>query len=217
MAIRTTMASLIAETRLLIDDSDASCQTFSDQQIQNELDKTRDPVRYEELTPAPSVVNASESDAGPAQYVWADYYSEFHWWEPDVVIQDGHFVVLTPAASDLLTGHWQFQLTPFVNGTPPGQYPPLFATGNTYDLYAAAANLLEMWAAKAARAYDFTADGASFRRSQMAQGLRTQADYYRKQARVHTVYAVRDDIETTSHTESVPLLGNNRLLIRDEH
>jgi len=211
------MAALIAETRLLIGDSDASCQQFSDQQVQDKLDEAQDPIRYEELTPAPSVVNATESAAGPANYVWADYYSLYHWWETDVVIQDGHFVVLSPVASDTLVGHWQFQLTPFVNGVAPGQFPPLFATGKVYDLYRAAANLLDMWAAQVARAYDFTADGATFRRSQMAQGLRAQADYYRCQARPRMLTAVRGDMETTSHTESVPLLGNNRLLVNDEH
>lgn len=216
MAIRTTMAALIAETRLLIGDPAGVTQQFEDSAIQDKLDEARDPVRYEELTPAPSVVNASESDSGPANYVWADYYSMFGWWEQGAVIQDGHFVVLSPIASDYLTGHWQFQLTPFANGTPPGQFPPLFVTGNTYDLHLAAKMLWLARAANLATAYDFTADGASFRRSQQLQMCLQMADYHAGLARGRTFRAVRDDIETPAHTESVPLLGNNRLLIRDE-
>lgn len=213
MAIRTTMETLIAEVRLMIADTDVTCQQFTDTQIQQHLDATRDDVRYEQLTPAPSIVNLSGSTAG-GSLVFADYYSTYQWWEGDVVIQDPHFAVLTPAASDLIVGHWQFQLDVFTTGTPPGQYPPLFATGKTYDLNLAAATLLEFWAATAARAYDFSADGASFRRSQMQVGLLKQADYYRRHARARAIQTVRSDIVEASHTEHVPLLGSNDSLIK---
>lgn len=213
MPIRTTIASLIAEVRLMIADTDTSCQQFADQVIQNHLDATRDDVRYEELTPAPAVVNLMNTTAG-AQLVFADYYSQFQWWEDDAVIQDGHFAQLTPLASDMIVGHWQFQLDVFNTGIAPGQYPPLFITGKTYDLNLAAATLLEFWAATAARAYDFTADGATFRRSQMQAGLLKQAEYYRRQARVRSMQALRSDIRTTAHSEHAALLGNNDLLIK---
>lgn len=203
------MDPLLARVRLLIADPAGASQQFSDQQIQDTLDDWRDDVRYEQLTPAPSIVNTSHTTAGPADFIWADYYSLYHWWEGDVVIQDGHFLTLTPLASDLIVGHWQFELNVFSAGTIPGQYPPLFATGKVYDLNAAAAELLDFWAASLARAYDFTADQQTFHRSQMAAGLLKQAEYYRRRARPRDAQAVRNDLTRVSHAEQAPILGAN--------
>lgn len=214
-ALRSTMAPLIAQTRLLIADPASEQQQYTDQQIQDVLDNWRDDVRYEQLTPAPAIVNIANSTTTPADFIWADYYSLYHWWESDVVIQDGHFIVLTPAATDLIVGHWQFELNVFTSGVVPGQFPPVFATGKIYDLNAAAAELLDYWAATAARSYDFTASGQSFRRSQMQAGLLKQADYYRRKARPKTIRAVRSDLTTVSHAEQVPILGSNRDLVGD--
>ncbi len=209
------MEALIAETRLMIADPvpPTGKPQFTDQQIQDHLDNWRDDVRYEQLTPAPSVVNVANNINGTADFIWADYYSLYHWWETDITIQDGHFIVLTPVASDYLVGHWQFELNVFTAGVVPGQYPPLFATGKTYDLNGTAAELLEFWAATAARSFDFTSDGQTFHRSQMATALLRQADYYRRKARVKTIRAVRSDLTTSSHAEQVPILGSNRDLI----
>src|SRR5579862_671494 len=113
MSIRSSMAPLIARARLMINDPAGAPQQFTDQQIQDTLDDWRSDVRYEQLTPAPSIVNTSNSDAGPADFIWADYYSLFHWWESDMVIQDGHFIVLTPLTSDYVVGHWQFEVNVF--------------------------------------------------------------------------------------------------------
>lgn len=60
----------------------------------------------------------------------------------------------------------------------------LYLTARSYDIYAAAGELLEDWAAHESRCFDFNADGQSFRVSQKAQGLREQARLMRKRARV---------------------------------
>lgn len=60
----------------------------------------------------------------------------------------------------------------------------LYLTARSYDIYGAAGEILEEWAANEARSFDFSTDGQSFSRSQKAQGLREQARLMRKRARI---------------------------------
>jgi hypothetical protein len=60
----------------------------------------------------------------------------------------------------------------------------LYLTARSYDIYGAAAELLEDWSAREARCFDFSADGQSFNVQQKAQSLREQARMLRKRARV---------------------------------
>jgi len=169
---------------------------FTEQQIQDRLDASRDDIRYLRLKEAPSIVNTASTN-NQAQFVFADYYADFGWWESDVTLQgdlSGNFwKVITPAASDYITGHFQFQLTPFVNGTSPGQLPPVFATGKIYDCNAAAADLLEFWAARLASKYDVKVGGNELSRSQLMQSKLTMSQYYRRQAKPKTAKMRRDD------------------------
>ncbi len=218
MAVRATMAALITETRLLINDTlpIGSGQIFTDQQIQDHLDDpltSRADIYYEQLAHGESIVNLSGQASGTASYIWADYYSSYPWWETDVVIQDGHFIVLSPLASDYIVGHWQFELTPFVNGTAPGQVPPLFATGKAYDLNGAASTLWRLRAAQLATAFDFTADGQSFRLSQQQTMCLKMAEYYACRARPRTIPLRRNDLVSHSHAERVPLLDPSSSLL----
>lgn len=212
MAVRGSMAAIIAEVRLLINDTGGT-PILTDQQIQDHLDDIRDDVRYEMLMQAPSIVNLSGSQSGVASFIYADDFSQYHWWETDVVIQDGHFIVLTPLASDYIVGHWQFELTPFVNGTAPGQYPPVFITGKSYDINLAAAILWEIRAGMLATAYDFTADGQSFHRSQQMTMCLKMAQTFRCKARMRSIAVRRGDLAAPDRVESVPLFNPNRALI----
>lgn len=63
----------------------------------------------------------------------------------------------------------------------------------TYDLYAAAADLLEAWAAREKLNFDFDTDGQSFKRSQKAAALLALAREYRRQQRPASVAMVRTD------------------------
>jgi hypothetical protein len=216
MAARSTMANLITKVRSLINDPSGGSEVWGDQDIQDQLDRTRFDVRYEQLTPAPTILNAA-STSNQAGVIWADYYSRYQWWEDDVVLQgvntatSAAWIVLTPAASENFYGHWQFETAVFTSGTVPSQYPPVFATGKSFDVYMAAANLLEMWAPKYALSYAFTADGQSFQRQQIIDNLTKLACTYRMQARVVTSFPLRTDLQasTGGHVEHVPLLGNN--------
>lgn len=216
MAVRSTMADLIARVRQMIADPAAnSGQQFADQDVQDRLDYSRQDIRYEPLIIAPSIVNTA-STSNQASVIFADYYSKYQWWEADVVLQGqgangAAWVMLTPTSSDYITGHWMFENTPFVNGTVPGQMPPVFATGKVYDLNRAAADMLEFWAATLSGAYDVTVDGQTLRRSQLMAAKLTMAAYYRKLARPNTMKMRRGDVRIPLSTRQVRLLdaGDN--------
>lgn len=216
MPVRSSMSALIARTRLLIGDPTGGSQQFADQDIQDTLDECRDDVAYEMLTARPSIVNAASTSNVP-QIIWADYYSQFQWWETDLVVQGNvtntPWSVLTPVASDYLTGHFQFELTPFVNGTVPGQYPPVWiAYGKTFDVYLAASKLLELWAASlASTTYDFSQDGFNARRSQIVEGKMKLSCLFKARARPRTMRVRRDDHPSSGHAERIPLLGSSEL------
>lgn len=63
-----------------------------------------------------------------------------------------------------------------------------------HDLYAAAADLLEMWAAREKLSFDVDADGARFKRSQKAAMLLELAQTYRRQQRPSIIQQVRNDV-----------------------
>lgn len=201
----------------MIGDPSGSSQHFDDETIQDALDDHRDDVRYETLAMAPVIVNTASTSNQPS-IIFADYYSAYQWWEADVVVQGNNtttgaaWIVLTPLASDYIVGRWQFELTPFANGTVPGQYPPVFATGKVYDLNAASADLLEMWAATLTCAYDFSSDGQSFRRSQMSDMKMKLAQSYRRKAKPRLARMVRDDVSPPIDTKKLRLLDSDDIV-----
>lgn len=210
MAVRGTMSSLIAQVRLMIADPSGVNQQFSDQAVQDRLDASRDDIRYEGLTIAPSIVNTASTGNQP-QTIFADYYSKYQWWESDVVLQaqgptGAAWVVVTPTSSDYITGHWTFEDNVFTSGTVPGQLPPVFATGKVYDLNASAADLLEFWGATLAGAYDITVDGQSLRRSQMMTAKLNMAQYYRRLAKPKVAKMDRHDVMAPISSKRVRLL-----------
>lgn len=216
MAVRTTLAAQIAKVRTLINDPDGASPQFDDQTIQDQLDQNRDDIWYEPLKMAPAIVNAASTNNVPTM-VFADYYSNFSWWEADVVLQGNStnthaaWVVLTPTASDLIVGHWSFETSSltdlFASGTYPGQYPPVWATGKAFDIYATAADLCDMWSAYLAGSYDITVDGQTLRRSQLMQAKQTLATLFRRQAKPRTAKMVRSDVMSVLDSKSVPVLG----------
>lgn len=63
-----------------------------------------------------------------------------------------------------------------------------------YDVYGAAAELLEMWAAREKLSFDFSADNAQYRRSQKVEMLLQLAAQYRRRQRPRTIPQVRGDL-----------------------
>ena len=63
-----------------------------------------------------------------------------------------------------------------------------------YDVYGAAAELLEMWAAREKLNFDFSADGAQYQRSQKVEMLLTLAAQYRGHQQPRMIPQVRGDL-----------------------
>jgi hypothetical protein len=213
MAVRTSMTDLIAKIRQLIGDPASVSQQFDDQTIQDTLDQSRIDVRYESLLIGPSLVNNANTDS-QADTIFADFYSHYGYFESDVTLQGYQngkaWIVVSPVAMELMLdqAHFQFETDVFNTGTPPGQLPPIFLVGKSFDPFNSAADLLEMWAATLTCAYDFSVDGRSFHRSQMLQAKLTLAQQYRKRARPKVSKMVRSDIRPSMDTVNVRLLDS---------
>lgn len=214
MSVRSTMSDLISRVSIMI--GDPTNAQFSQQQVQDYLDDHRDDIRYEGLAIAPSIVNIA-STANSASTIFADYYSKYQWWEQDIVLQGQGstglpWIVLTPVASDYIVGHWQFETSVFTTGTVPGQLPPVFATGKIYDPYAAAADLLEFWAAVYTTSYDATVDGQTLRRSQIMIAKLNLAARYRQRAKPLVAKQSRHDVMSPISTRRMRLLDSDDIV-----
>jgi hypothetical protein len=207
------MADLIAKARQLIGDPANASQQFDDTTIQSYLDANRMDLRYEPLLIGPSIVNNANTDS-QADTIFADFYSRYGYFESDVVLQANQsnkaWVVVTPVAMELLIdqARFQFETDVFASGTAPGQLPPVFLTGKSFDCYACSADLLEMWAATLTCNYDFSVDGRSFHRSQMLTAKLTLAQQYRKRARPKVAKMVRSDVQPPIDSVRVRLLDS---------
>jgi len=172
---RDTMATLITRVRTRIHDT-GSPPVFDDDVIENTLDARRLDARQILLTPQPLFTATGQQ--------FLDYYAEYGDWEDGATLYGPAFAVLTPSAHDELTGHWTFASSTL---------PPVYLVGATYDVWGAAADLLEMWATQLALEFDFSADGASFKLSQKQAALRALATSYRRQARAGSLPLVRTE------------------------
>lgn len=178
MAVRTTMQTLIDRVRLLIYDPAGAGQVFSDQEIQDALDRHRETVRYLELTPA-------ETYASGGAISYLDYYAPFSDWEEDAALYDSTYTKLETVEADYLTGHWVLTES---------TYPPVYLVGKRYDPYAAAADLLEAWAGHEKMSFDFNADGQAVQRSQKVRHLLELAQGYRRRQAPALARMVRADV-----------------------
>lgn len=215
MAVRTSMSNLIATTRQLIGDLASATQDFTDQDVQDVLDAHRAEVRYELLQPMPDI-QPGQNGSLVAQFVWASYQSDFQYWESDVVIQglntstDQPWVILTPVSFEFINGKWTFAVTLPQIATPPAQWPPVYATGKAYDIYAAAADLLERRIAlKSATMFDFTSDGQSFRISQVLDRWEKLRDRYVLKAWSQVIEIERVDLAPDIGGARVPILDTD--------
>jgi hypothetical protein len=164
---RASMADLITRLRLLINDLAGAEQVFSDDELEDALDARRADCRHLELA-------AAQTWDPVTGVTYLDHYAKVGDWETDAALEDATGLTLVTATADYLVGHWTFAAS---------QTPPVYLTGKTYDLYATAADVLEMWAAKVALAFDFEADGASYKVSQRRAALLDLAGVYRRRAR----------------------------------
>jgi hypothetical protein len=185
MPVRSTMVDMILQVRDLIGDNPPTGATqWTDQQIQDALDRERLDVNisdWRELLPYYSVVSGA--------WQWTEYYdpSNYGDWEPTVtVLYNAGLTQLSPSTADLLTGHWSFGVV--------NQSPPVFVVGRSYDVYGAAALIVERWLGREATSFDFSIDrGLSYTVSQKRQGLQMLLAELRAEARPRTAHLVRRD------------------------
>ena len=146
MAVRSSMTTLIARVSRLVNDPGNAI--FDAQTVQDELDDpaVRGDVRGEPLA------YATEYQAGAVAFL--DYYSVYGFWEEDATLRDysGTVISDTLYTPDYISGHWVFAAS---------HYPPVFLHGQTYDIYAAAANLCELRAVNTAEQFSFSTAGGS--------------------------------------------------------
>lgn len=176
---RTTCKALLARLRKLIRDTDADCQTFTQDDLQTALDECRQRFRYLELT-------ALETRAAGGAVSYVDFLAPLGDWEDTVALVDGQYNSLTPSTENLETGEWSFAAEP--------DTLPVYLSGFTYDLYRAAADLLEQWAAAKKLEYTFSPGSGQFVRSQQHQMILTTAAGYRARQRPLTAKIIRDDV-----------------------
>jgi len=149
--------------RMIGDDGD----TFSDDELDAILDRWAETLVNLPLQPIWEGVGASRTARRWRLPLPA--------WEADAVVHDGS-VPVSLRVSDWVAG--------WVEVDP--RTAPLYVNGRSYDLAGAAADALEEWAARLARAYDVSSDGQSLARSQQARALLTAAQQFRAQQRPRT-------------------------------
>lgn len=177
MVQRTTTGELINRLRTLINDTDTTV-IFESETLQQFLDAHRIDVIQQPLKYVSSVVSGGTVEVHT-------FYTEVGDWEDGVTITDTDGDTVTPDDEELVTGRWDFTAD---------TDPPLYITGSYHDLYAAAADALEARAGMVALQYDFTADGATYHRSQQLQALLALSRQYRAMARPVVVRMVRSDL-----------------------
>lgn len=155
MAARASMVELIARLRGMIHDPSGANATFSDDDLQGFLDDNRTDANYLELEP-----RVSYAPGGAVSYLV--YATNVGDWETTAAIVDSNYAAVVASVSDYRRGTWTFAAS---------REPPLFVSGSHYNLNLAAVDALEQWMAKVKFAYDFTADGATFKRSQQLSSM----------------------------------------------
>lgn len=187
MTVRAGMLPLIQRVRGLTGAADneytLGAETYwSDAHIQALLDTHTATYYYEPLHTLSHV-----GAGGTALYL--DYYlAQGDWDATTVTVQDATGTTLDAS------GYTVDALRGWVTFASDQAGSARYANLTAYDVYAAAADLCEAWAARLARSFDYSGEGQSFSRSQMTRELRAQADRYRALAWPVTSPMTRSDV-----------------------
>lgn len=199
MAARVGMTDLIQRVRELAaagtaDYTAAGTTFWSDDQIQAALDRACRDVRDEALAPRGEV-----NSGGTTEY--KTYQSQYRSFEEST---GGTAVLWLRVASGarvgtaLYTADYEEGSFTFAASTGGSV---LYLTGRTYDVYAAAADVWRQKAGHVADRFDFSADGASYKASQLMSSYEMRARACERLASfgaqgVQTVTLYRDDVNT---------------------
>lgn len=176
------MNALITQVRLLIGDPSGLAPVFTDDDLLMLLDNNSTDVLYEPLQAVPTI----QPGGAVLNLTWR---ASAGWWEANEQLLDASYNVLTPASANRQRGIWTFST----------HQPAVLIRGSRYDVYAAAADAVDVWLGMVKLDYDFSADGADYKRSQKVQGLTALRDSLRSRAGnggVVTATQVRTDVWT---------------------
>jgi hypothetical protein len=185
---RPSMADLISKVRRLIQDN-GTIQQFNDLEIQDELDRNRDDINYEELA-----VKATLDPSG--RVTWLEFYAPVGDWESDTLIY-GYIapnafaditaggLISTTSPPDYLVGKWTLTTS---------TRPPMYIVGKTYDVHMAASGLASQWAASLARKFDASQQGVHASRSQMYTNMMKLSDELAARRRPRLTEMARRDV-----------------------
>ena len=189
MAARTTMSDLIQKLRVYTNaganDFTVNTTTYwSDEQLQDELDKTQKKVNYQTMQAIPTY-----GVGGTATYT--RYQTGLADWEKSPIIQNEGGTTLTAGTA---TGNYAFDdnigVVTFVDDT---EGFTRYITGYVYNVEMAAAKVWEQKGALYATQFDFSTDNHSVKKSQVLVQCRDMARYYQSRAGVIQVEMVRSD------------------------
>lgn len=166
--LRSTMGALVGRVRDLAaapyDEYTVGDTVYwTDQQLQDALDRTRREIVDEAISPVRVIASSGSTEYRIYQSVGRNY-EETDGGTARFYVRDANGTRLGTAtySVDYALGRVEFAAT--TGGS------VLYLNGYVYDPYAAAADIWQQKAAHVASRFDFTADGASFKVSQ----LRTQ-------------------------------------------
>ena len=173
---RASMSSLISSLRYMTnagsaDYTIAGASHWTDNQLQDALDRRRYEVREETLT-------AYEALQTGGTVAWFDYQSEFTWFETT----DGgtaRFILQNAAGSVLGTATYSVNYERgLVTFTSDMGGSTVYLTGFAYDIYGAAADIWRAKAGHAAEMVDFSTDNHSVKRSHQTDAFLRMASKY---------------------------------------
>lgn len=187
---RYTLAGPLARVREL---AAAAPADYSDDALEAVLDRNRRDFADDRLTPL------AQNEGGTVRF----YVHQSAWRNLEesgggtavLVLRDSARAVVGTAdySIDAAAGR-----VTFVQDTGGSAF---YLTGRSYDVYAAAAEVWRMKAASVADRFDFQADGANFKASQLLEHCQKMADYYgglatfgAGAAGLRAVTMVRDDL-----------------------
>ncbi len=159
---------MIDALRLIVGDPAGVDETFSYDELGAFLSRHRVEVFSE---PLGQVIEATGARV---------FSSPLRWWA-DVELRSSTGSVVLPDVSYLEEGRWTFAI--------PRGYP-LYITGASLDMYAAAADLLEAWAAKVKLQYNFSTGDLRLDRGARYTNLLDLAGRMRKKANVRSAQMV---------------------------
>lgn len=168
---RTTMAALIQALRALVGDPAVPGYQRTDDELQAALDRHRERYLDWPLTAEPVIGSAQNEWSANGIGDWEERTSPPS--STSAVIRDAAGVEVVPSSADWRLGYWSFA----------ADQSALYITGYSYDLHAAAADVLGEELAAARGLVDFSGDGVSVSASQKVANLETLRKMHAGQSR----------------------------------